>query len=71
MNIVGNLLPNAFYKKYGSHKLPNVIAVAQKDGTFALNEDRVAKELLGEYLVGREGDNMLNPWLEDYKKELK
>ncbi len=71
LNIVGNLLPNSFYKKYGSHKLPNIVATARKDGVFSLNEDKVAKELLSEYLVGREGDNMLNPWLEDYRRELK
>ena len=71
LNIIGSILPDSFYRKYGSHKLPNIMVTAKKDGAFALNEDKTAKELLSEYLVGREGDNMLNPWLEDYKKELK
>lgn len=71
LNIMGNLLPNSFYKKHGSHKLPNILVIAQKDGAFDLNEDMAAEEILREYLVGREGENMLKSWLADYHKELK
>lgn len=71
LNIMGNLLPNSFYKKYGSHKLPNILVIAQKNGAFDLNEDAVAEAILREYLIGREGEKMLKPWLADFHRELK
>ena len=70
LNIVGNLLPSSFYKKRGGHKLPNVVAVAYKSGV-AIDENAVAREILSQYLVGKEGDVMLSVWMKQFEKAIK
>ncbi|MDO8664763.1 MAG: methyltransferase domain-containing protein [Candidatus Liptonbacteria bacterium] len=70
LNIVGNLLPASFYKRRGGHKLPNVVAVAYKSGV-AIDENAVAREILSQYLVGKEGDAMLSVWIKQFEKAIK
>lgn len=70
LNIAGNLLPESFYRKYGSNKMPNVLVTARKDPTVAMrkeDEDRVAREILAMSLTGRESEPMLNVWFKDYQ----
>jgi hypothetical protein len=67
---VGNLLPSAFYKKRGGHKLPNVVATAHKSST-SIDENAVAREILSQYLVGREGDAMLSVWIKQFEEAIK
>lgn len=66
LNILGNLLPDSMYEKYGGHKLPNILVRAMKSPE-AIDERKVAREILSEYLVGRENDALLNVWLNDFK----
>ena len=68
LNAAGNVLPESFYKKYGSHKLPNIMAVAKKDGSVSLDEMKVVTDILSLSLAGKEGNRILEVWLEDYKK---
>lgn len=67
LNFLGNLLPNSIYKKYGGHKLPNIVVTAKKDGERLINDVAVAREILSEYLVGREGEEMLAVWMNDFE----
>jgi predicted SAM-dependent methyltransferase len=67
-NIIGNLLPESFYKKHGSHKMPNVLARGNKDMDLPFDEEYVVRNILSLYLAGREGDQMLDVWMEDYRK---
>jgi predicted SAM-dependent methyltransferase len=68
LNMVGNMLPASFYKKFGSHKMPNILVRAVKNDSAALDTDAAAREIFALSLVGHEGDEMLNVWMEDYKK---
>lgn len=67
LNILGNLLPNYFYKKYGGHKLPNIVVTAKKDGAKNIDNRAVAGEILAQYLVGREGEEMRAVWMKDFE----
>lgn len=64
LNIAGDLVPNSFYEKYGGHKLPNIEIFAVKTGE-NLNEKEAVRKILKEYLVGREGDEMLSVWMKE------
>jgi predicted SAM-dependent methyltransferase len=68
LNAAGNILPEKFYEKRGSNKMPNVLATAKKDGSVVLDDAARAKEILSLSLTGKEGDRMLNVWLADYQK---
>ena len=67
LNVVGNLLPNSIYKKYGGHKLPNIVVTAQKDEKQLVDDIEIAREILAGYLVGRENEEMLTVWLKDFE----
>lgn len=67
-NITGNLLPESFYEKYGSNKMPNILAVAQKDDNHKFDAMKPVTEILSLSLTGKEGENLLSVWIEDYKK---
>jgi len=70
LNIIGNLLPMAFYKKYGGNKLPDIVVRAEKDGFVKLDEDKVVREILSQYLTVNDGEKMMNAWLNDsYRNE--
>lgn len=66
MNIVGNLFPRVFYKKKGGHKLPNVVAVAYKTDA-RIEPSAVARKILSQYLVGREGEPLLSVWMKQFE----
>jgi SAM-dependent methyltransferase len=68
LNVIGNLLPASFYKKFGSHKMPNILVRAMKDGSVETDDLVIVREILSLSLLGREGDPMLNAWMESYKK---
>lgn len=71
LNFAGHMLPASFYKKFGSHKMPNVLVRATKDGEVDFDEviacARV-REILAFSLTGREGDPLLEVWMGDYIK---
>lgn len=66
-NLLGNILPEKFYKKYGSHKMPNVLATARR-GTANIDEDKAVRKILSLYLTGKEGAEMLDVWMGDYRE---
>ena len=66
LNIAGSILPERFYKKYGSSKMPNILAVAKKDGTIAFDARRAAEEILAMSLTGREGNRLLAVWMNEF-----
>jgi SAM-dependent methyltransferase len=68
LNIIGNLLPDVIYRKYGGNKLPDIIVRAEKDSLAPLDEDVVIRELLSEYLTPHDNYRMLNAWLSDSSK---
>jgi hypothetical protein len=63
-NWIGIFIPNAVYRRVGGNKLPN-IAVMAKKGEVVIDERAVAREILAEYLVGTEGEELLNTWLKE------
>jgi SAM-dependent methyltransferase len=69
LNIVGNLLPASFYKKYGGHKLPNIVVTAYKADK-QIDENTIAREILSQYLVGKEGEPMLSVWVKQFEDAL-
>lgn len=68
LNVIGNILPEKFYEKYGSNKMPNIVVWARKDASIVVDEEKKAREILALYLTGREGDRLLDVWMEDYRK---
>jgi hypothetical protein len=68
LNVVGDVLPGSFYKRFGSHKMPNILVRAMKDGAVEVDDLAVARDILSLSLLGREGAPMLNAWMESYKK---
>lgn len=65
MNFLGDLLPRSVYEKYGGHKMPNIEVTAVKTRV-SIDERAVAREILAKYLVGREGDAMLEVWMKEF-----
>jgi SAM-dependent methyltransferase len=70
LNVAGNFLPSSFYKKRGGHKLPNIVAITHKSDT-AIDESAVAREILSQYLVGREGEPLLAVWMKQFDEAMK
>jgi len=64
LNFLGDMLPRAFYKKYGGHKLPNIEVMARKLDA-PINEGEAIREILSQYLVGREDEGLLEVWMKD------
>ena len=70
MNLAGNLLPSSFYQKRGGHKLPNIVATAYKSDD-AIDEHAAAREILSQYLVGKEGEPLLAVWMKQFEDAMK
>jgi predicted SAM-dependent methyltransferase len=68
LNLGGNMLPGSFYARFGSNKMPNIIVTARKDANIRVDADRAAREILALSLTGREGEPLLNVWLEEYQE---
>ncbi len=68
LNVIGNVLPESFYKKYGSNKMPNILVTAKKEGSENPDFDEQVKEILSLSLTGKEGGPMLGVWFDQYKK---
>jgi predicted SAM-dependent methyltransferase len=67
LNLAGNMLPQSFYKKFGSHKMPNILVRATKNASVSLDEDKIVEQILSLYLAGREGQALLDVWMGEYK----
>jgi predicted SAM-dependent methyltransferase len=67
LNAAGALLPESFYKKYGSHKMPNILVRAMKNDLAELNEYETVQEILSLYLAGKEGQELLEVWMREYR----
>ena len=67
MNIVGNIMPSLFYKTFGGNKLPSILVRARKNGSVTLDEKMVARVVLSQYLVGKEGGALLDVWMRDFE----
>lgn len=65
--IIGELLPEKIYKKYGGYKLADIVVLARKNQR-EIDYDRVVEEILSRYLIGTESRKMLEVWLEEYRK---
>ena len=63
-NWIGLLIPSALYRQRGWNKLPNITVIAEKTPELIDERARV-RELLSAYLVGTEGEPLLNVWLKD------
>jgi predicted SAM-dependent methyltransferase len=68
LNITGTILPESFYKRFGSGKMPNILVKAKKDISKDIDIDGRVREILSLSLNGKEGDRLLNVWMEDYRK---
>ncbi len=66
LNVIGNVLPESFYKKYGSNKMPNIVVKAKKDGQVVIDGRKETKEILALSLAGKEDNRLLNVWLKEY-----
>jgi predicted SAM-dependent methyltransferase len=68
LNVIGNILPERFYKKYGSNKMPNILVKAKKSASASPDIDAVVKKILTLPLTGKEDHRLLKVWLEEYRK---
>lgn len=68
LNLAGNMLPENFYKKYGSHKMPNILVSSRKDSARAIDPLATARDILSLNLAGKENERLLNVWVEEYKR---
>ncbi len=61
-NWIGFLVPNAVFRHFGWNKLPNITVVAKKSEQ-SIDERAVVRGLLSQYLVGTEGEELLDVWV--------
>lgn len=61
-NIPGFFIPRFIYQRFGGNKLPNITIVAKK-GSAIIDERAVVENLLKDYLVGSEGEELLDVWM--------
>lgn len=61
-NWLGFLIPNALYRRFGMNKLPNVTVIAKKSEV-QIDERAAVRELLRQYLVGTESEELLDVWM--------
>ncbi|MGB9912918.1 MAG: hypothetical protein ACPLRO_06070, partial [Candidatus Kapaibacteriota bacterium] len=64
--IIGELIPEKFYQKYGGYKLPDIVVFARKNDK-EIDYDSAVEEILKNYLIGTEGKDLLNVWIKEYK----
>ena len=67
LNLFGRFLPDSFYRKYGGHRLPNLVMRAKKSNRKLTNQKELVQEILSYSLVGREGSEMLDVWMSQVK----
>ncbi|HTY40183.1 MAG TPA: glycosyltransferase, partial [Candidatus Paceibacterota bacterium] len=53
LNVLGNILPESFYERYGSNKMPNILVTARKSDVRSLDERAAVKKILAMHLTGR------------------
>lgn len=69
LNVAGNILPESFYQKYGSHKMPNILVRAsKKSGLSAGDEEKMVEQILALSLAGKEGQELLDVWMKEYRE---
>lgn len=64
LNFLGDLIPNYFYRKYGGHKMPNVVVTAVKSRG-SVDFESKSREILSLCLVGGEDDRLLSVWMKE------
>ncbi|MCX7909760.1 MAG: hypothetical protein N2560_09655 [Ignavibacteria bacterium] len=66
-NVIGELIPDIIYQKYGGFKLPDIVVFAVKNDR-EIDFDKEVENILKYYLIGKEDRSLLNVWLDEYKK---
>jgi len=66
-SIVGELIPESVYNKYGGYKLPDIVVYAKKNN-LDVDYDKAVESILKCYLVGKEDEKLLNVWMDEYRK---
>lgn len=61
-NWLGMLVPGALYRRFGWNKLTNITVIARKTEA-QIDEKAAVREILSQYLVGTEGDELLDVWV--------
>lgn len=64
LNLLGDLVPQYFYRKHGGHKMPNVVVSAVKTPE-AVDFESASREVLSLCLVGGEDAPMLDVWMKE------
>ena len=64
LNWLGYFLPLVSLRKFQGKKLPNITVIAKKSAK-AIDERKAVQENLSLYLVGREGDELLDVWMRE------
>ncbi|MEJ5286474.1 MAG: hypothetical protein CH6_2177 [Candidatus Kapaibacterium sp.] len=64
--LIGELIPEKIYQKYGGYKLPDIVVFARKNER-EINYDEVVEEILETYLIGKEDRKMLEVWMNEYR----
>lgn len=64
MNLLGDLVPQYFYRKYGGHKMPNIVVSALK-GAQGIDFRAATQKVLALHLVGGEDDRLLTVWMQE------
>lgn len=65
--LIGELIPEKYYKQYGGFKLPDIVVFAKKNDK-VIDYDKVVVEILKNYLIGKEDEKLLQVWLDEYNK---
>lgn len=66
-SIIGALIPESLYKKYGGHKLPDIVVIARKNEKI-VDYNKTVENILMNYLVGNESKKLLEVWMKDFEK---
>ncbi len=66
-SLIGALIPESVYKKYGGHKLPDLVVIARKNEK-DVDYNKAIENILMNYLVGNENKKLLEVWMKDFKR---
>ncbi len=65
-NWLGLFVPHFLFRRAGMNELPNITVIAKKSER-QIDEEAAVREILSEYLVGTEGEELLNVWIKETK----
>lgn len=66
-SLIGELIPERIYQKYGGFKLPDITVIAKKNEK-EIDYDTVVESILRMYLIGKEDEEMLKVWMDEFRK---